>query len=110
MQFPFAIKRAPGIVYAWDRNDWFRRHGYQMPIDSYLFLQWICLILLDAGFFLFLVYFTTEYASIGGNSTEEAKVETLKIGYILLKKSYINPFDTWTCKISFFFSCERVTR
>jgi hypothetical protein len=102
MRFPFTIKRAPGLVYAWDRNDWFRRHGYQMPIDSYLILQWTCLILLDAGFFLFLVYFTTEYGNISISPTKETTIENLKLGYILLKNSYIEPFDTWTCKISFF--------
>lgn len=41
----------------WDRNEWFRRHGYHRPFDNYLFLQWLASGIVDIGFFCFLIHF-----------------------------------------------------
>lgn len=102
MGFPFSIiKRAPGIVYTWEKNDWARRHGYQMPIDLYLILQWVCLLLLDLGFFGFLVYFTTKSTS----ETETTLEALLKELPPVFDNSYSDSFSSWSCKISFFVDC-----
>ncbi|ORZ03230.1 DHHC palmitoyltransferase-domain-containing protein [Syncephalastrum racemosum] len=50
----FTLKTNSAI---WDRNEWFRRHGYHRPFDNYLFLQWLASGIVDIGFFCFLIYF-----------------------------------------------------
>ncbi|KAI8380665.1 DHHC palmitoyltransferase-domain-containing protein [Choanephora cucurbitarum] len=55
-KFPF-FQRAPGMSYSWEKNNWSRRHGYHLPIDTYMMTQWLCLIGLDVGFFCYLLYF-----------------------------------------------------
>ncbi|CAO3651137.1 unnamed protein product [Mucor fragilis] len=97
MGFPFTIiKKAPGIVYTWEKNDWSRRHGYQMPIDLYLVMQWICLLLLDSGFFCFLIYFTTTRSAT--TASDGATLEALLNN---LPPTTDSPYATWSCKISF---------
>ncbi|OAD05745.1 hypothetical protein MUCCIDRAFT_106302 [Mucor lusitanicus CBS 277.49] len=93
MGFPFTIiKRAPGIVYTWEKNDWSRRHGYQMPIDLYLVMQWMCLLLLDSGFFCFLIYFATARPA-SSETTLEALLNDLP-------PTDDNPYTTWSCLTS----------
>ncbi|KAI9487557.1 MAG: DHHC palmitoyltransferase-domain-containing protein [Benjaminiella poitrasii] len=95
----FNIKRAPGVVYAWEENDWYRKHGYQIPLDSYLILQWVCLILLDGGFFFFLVSFTTEY-----NNAAIVKDMTMKGVYEnwnSLGSSSTISITSWKCTVMF---------
>ncbi|KAI8150116.1 DHHC palmitoyltransferase-domain-containing protein [Fennellomyces sp. T-0311] len=41
----------------WEHNDWFRSNGYELPLDTYLMLQWIAGLTVDVGFFGFLYYF-----------------------------------------------------
>lgn len=101
MGFPFTIKRAPGTVYYWEKNDWYRKSGYRIPIDSYLILQWICLIILDIGFFCFLVHFTTIYENTNIKAITETTFEALHQGWNQINSSYIDPLSTWNCTISF---------
>ncbi|CEP11423.1 hypothetical protein [Parasitella parasitica] len=94
MAFSFSlIQRAPGIVYTWEKNDWSRRHGYQMPIDMYLMLQWICLLLLDSGFFCFLIYFTTRTSSAETELALEALLKELP------QNTVDDPLSSWSSKI-----------
>ncbi|KAI8647121.1 DHHC palmitoyltransferase-domain-containing protein [Parasitella parasitica] len=94
MGFPFSLmKRAPGVVYTWEKNDWSRRHGYQMPIDMYLILQWICLLLLDSGFFCFLIYFTTR------TSSAEAELPLEVLLKELPQTTVNDPLSSWNSKI-----------
>ncbi|KAI8370428.1 uncharacterized protein BYT42DRAFT_88315 [Radiomyces spectabilis] len=57
---PFLRPSSPLTTPFWERNEWFRRHGYQRPWDTYLVLQWICSFALDLVFFKFLVVFVTD--------------------------------------------------
>lgn len=98
MVFPIQMKRSPGTVYAWEKNDWSRRHGYQLPIDSYLLLQWLCLLLLDAAFFCYLIHFLAQY-----QLTATPSIENLLVNYNEMNMQYVNPFQLSSCKISFFY-------
>ncbi|KAI9282580.1 hypothetical protein BY458DRAFT_125361 [Sporodiniella umbellata] len=43
----------------WEKNDWYRKHGYSLPLDTYFLIQWTSLLLLDFAFFGFLTRFIT---------------------------------------------------
>jgi hypothetical protein len=107
MGFPFTIKRSPGTVFYWEKNDWYRKNGYKIPLDSYLIMQWVCLITLDIGFFCFLVHFITVYENVSIPPTIDTTFENLYEGLNQADNIYISPFSTWSCKISFFFETCR---
>ena len=44
----------------WEQNEWFRSHGYELPLDTYLLLQWIAAVVVDIGFFGFMYYFIND--------------------------------------------------
>lgn len=101
MGFPFQFKRTPGTSY-WEKNDWYRRHGYRLPIDVYMIMQWVCLIILDVGFFCFLVHFITVYEKLDTQPILDTTFENLNPALTQANNSYINPYTTWGCKISFY--------
>ncbi|KAI9495348.1 DHHC palmitoyltransferase-domain-containing protein [Zychaea mexicana] len=49
-----------GTTPPWDQNDWFRAHGYELPLDTYLLLQWFAGLIVDVGFFGFMYHFITD--------------------------------------------------
>ncbi|KAI8985814.1 DHHC palmitoyltransferase-domain-containing protein [Pilobolus umbonatus] len=83
-----------------ESNEWSRRHGYHSPIDSYLIMQWVCLIILDLGYFCFLLHFTTiEDTTLDGDvipSVEQLEAEGTH--------NIVNPYSSWTCYVMIGFS------
>ncbi|KAI8077152.1 hypothetical protein BDF21DRAFT_58308 [Thamnidium elegans] len=100
MGFPFFIKKAPGTSFHWEKNDWYRKHGYNLPLDSYLIMQWTCLFILDISFFCFLTHFLTVYENV----ETALDFESLKLTLLHIDQVYINPYSTWSCKMMALFT------
>lgn len=49
--------RSGDVIPYWERNDWYRVHGYQRPWDKYMLFQWLASLTVDVGFFCFLGHF-----------------------------------------------------
>ncbi|KAI8082523.1 DHHC palmitoyltransferase-domain-containing protein [Gilbertella persicaria] len=95
-RIPF-FQRAPGTVYFWEQNEWSRRHGYQFPIDAYLITQWLSLIGLDVGFFLFLIYFLPQDVSF--EKPTEITPDNLDDIWTQFNRQHRDPLSSWECKI-----------
>lgn len=58
IKIPFTKSLTSGdVIPYWERNDWYRAHGYQRPWDKYMLFQWLASFTVDVGFFCFLGYF-----------------------------------------------------
>jgi hypothetical protein len=101
---PLFNRRSQNTSFYWEKNDWFRRHGYQLPLDTYLLMQWLCLFMLDIAFLYFLAYFISDDKIAYKNTS---KITTLTFQQITQEwDSYslafpINDRSTWSCIISF---------
>ncbi|GAA5802238.1 hypothetical protein HPULCUR_007701 [Helicostylum pulchrum] len=103
MGFPSFIKKTPGTTFPWEKNEWYRKHGYNLPFDTYLILQWTCLFILDITFFCFLTHFLTVYDNV--ETPVLLDFENLQLTLLQIeKKAYINPYTTWSCLLMAIFT------
>ncbi|KAI8887532.1 zf-DHHC-domain-containing protein [Backusella circina FSU 941] len=106
---PLFNRRSQSTSFYWEKNDWFRRHGYQLPLDTYLLTQWLCLFILDIAFLYFLVYFISDDKVAYKNTS---KITTLTFQQIAEEwDNYsiafpINDRSTWSCIIMIFLSAS----
>lgn len=101
MGFPFTLKKASVAEYYWEKNDWYRKNGYSLPLNMYLFAQWVCLITFDLGFFCFLVNFLIEDTNDTRLGENELSIEYLQQTLSDAQVIQVDPFSTRSCIISF---------
>lgn len=91
--FSFSFRRNNNLteIY-WEKNDWYRKHGYSLPLDTYFILQWISLIILDICFFGFLAQFVSSY---------ESHHDTIKAEWNEFQNWVENPLMTWNTLVMF---------
>lgn len=108
MGFSFLFKRDKDTVYYWEKNDWYRKHGYNLPFNLYLIMQWVFFVLFDFGFFYFLINFSIVYENNSNLTTSEMPIENLYQKWKDANAIQIDPFSTWSCKISFFIKEKKI--
>lgn len=101
MGLPLLIRKPPGTLFSWEKNEWYRKHGYNLPFDTFLISQWTCLFILDASFFYFLTHFLTVYENVESPSLD---FESLKLTLSQIEQGYINPYTTWSSIVMAFFT------
>lgn len=101
MGLPLLIRKPPGTLFSWEKNEWYRKHGYNLPFDTFLISQWTCLFILDASFFYFLTHFLTVYENVEPPSLD---FESLKLTLSQIEQGYINPYTTWSSVVMAFFT------
>ncbi|KAI9259515.1 hypothetical protein BDA99DRAFT_560940 [Phascolomyces articulosus] len=99
LRIPFTRSAYTGnTIPPWEQNEWYRSHGYEFPLDTYLLLQWIAGVIVDVGFFGFMYYFIndqpisdTTHTLVKAWNSEQETTQVVQW-----------PWAAWSWKISFF--------